>query len=340
MGGQIRAESREGKGSTFSFTAVFERQKLPENEPVRLPADIKSKRILAVDDNQANLETLGFYLRHWGCRYGTAGNAPEALRMLHQAHHSKDGFHLAVVDQMMPDMDGKALAMAIKASPDLSDTLLVLLTSSGMHGDARQMKAVGFDAILRKPIKESMIYDCLVTVFGETTDDNKDSAGCQTVPHRTINAACCREVSVLLAEDNQINQQVALKMLENFGYRAQTAETGKEVLALMEKRAFDLVLMDIQMPEMDGYEATQQIRAAACGQGNKDVPIIAMTANAMKGDEETCLRAGMNDYIAKPVDPEELRKKLDKWAMGIAGIRPPSGSVPHLSKGGKREAAL
>ncbi len=317
MGGGIHVESTQGKGSTFWFTAIFERQRLSEDEPVTLPADIQNKRILIVDDNSTNLEVLGTYLRNWGCRYSTAANAPEALQLMHQAHNLKDGFHLAIVDQMMPDMDGKALALAIKASPDLAETLLVLLTSCGMRGDALRMKEVGFNAYLRKPIKQSMIYDCLVTVFGGASEIHEDKEAKEIITRHTIAAARRQKINILLAEDNLINQQVALKMLENFGYRAKTAETGKEALALLEQQDFDLVLMDIQMPEMDGYEATRQIRGAACGEANQQVPIIAMTANAMKGDRENCLKAGMNDYISKPVDPEDLRKKLDKWALDI-----------------------
>ncbi len=217
------------------------------------------------------------------------------------------------------------------ASPDLAETLLVLLTSCGMRGDALRMKEVGFNAYLRKPIKQSMIYDCLVTVFGGASAIYEDKEAQEIVTRHTIAAARRRRVSILLAEDNLINQQVALKMLENFGYRTRTAETGKEALALLEEQDFDLVLMDIQMPEMDGYEATRHIRAAACGEAKQHVPIVAMTANAMKGDRENCLKAGMNDYIAKPVDPEDLRKKLDRWTSDVAGTAQVAHTASHTT---------
>jgi|GEM_PF-1288114 len=320
MGGRIGVESEEGKGSTFWFTTVFERQALSEDSAAKLPPDIQDKRILVVDDNQTNLEVMGTYLRSWGCRYSTAANAPEALQLMHQAHDGNDAYDLAIIDQVMPDMDGKALGLAIKASPNLSGSLLVLLTSCGMRGDALRMKGVGFNAYLRKPVKQSLVFDCLVTVFGAGSNDPSVAGGTAMVTRHTIEAARRKEIRVLLVEDNPINQKVALKMLENFGYIAQPALNGKVALALLEKHKFDLVLMDIQMPEMDGYEATRLIRASSSKALNPKVPIIAMTANAMKGDRETCLQAGMNDYISKPVDPDELLDKLDKWTPATSGL--------------------
>ncbi len=314
MGGKIGVESKEGEGSTFWFTVNFERQTLSKDTPLSLPPDLRKKRILIVDDNQTNLEVLGTYLNNWGCRHSTAANAPEALQKMHQADSADDAYDLVIADQMMPDMDGKALALAIKASPNLTNTLLVLLTSCGMRGDASRMKEIGFNAYLRKPVKQSMIFDCLVTVFGIAPDRFVKPEQNALITRHTVEAARRKNIRILLAEDNLINQKVAMKMLENFGYLAEAVFNGKETLSILEKNKFDLVLMDIQMPEMDGYEATRLIRTSSSDAFDPNVPIIAMTANAMKGDRENCLEAGMNDYISKPVDPEELLKKLDKWA--------------------------
>lgn len=314
MGGDIGVESNEGKGSIFWFTAVFQRQKLSGAHTVTaLPLSIQNKRILIVDDNQTNREVLSTYLRGWGCHYATASNAPEALQLMHEAIVAGDPFDLAIIDQSMPDMDGKALALATKTSPDLADTRLVLLTSCGMRGDAMRMKEIGFNAYLLKPVKQSMVFDCLVTVFGDTVEEDESSKRNEIVTRHTIEEARQKEIRILLAEDNLINQKVAMKMLENFGYMASAVMNGKEVLALLEKQKFDLVLMDIQMPEMDGYKATKLIRKSTSEVFDPNVPIIAMTANAMKGDREICLKAGMNDYISKPVDPNQLIQKIAKW---------------------------
>lgn len=313
MGGEIGVDSREGKGSTFWFTAVFERQAVSDDDEQRLPAHIPDKRVLVVDHQQTHLEDMGTYLRSWECRYSTALNATKALRLMQQAQSDGDAFDLVLIDQAIPEMDGKALAMAVKASPNLAQTLLVLLTPCGMRGDAIRMKKAGYHAYLQKPVSPSMLFDCLATLFDAAQKTASDKGGRMLVTRHSIKAARFRKRRILLAEDDHINRQVALKMLENFGCVTETAKNGREALELLETQPFDLVLMDVQMPEMDGKEATGIIRSSASKALDPQIPIIAMTAHAMKGDREACIKTGMNDYISKPVDPDELFEKLGTW---------------------------
>jgi signal transduction histidine kinase/DNA-binding response OmpR family regulator len=305
MGGEIGVESEEGKGSTFWFTAVLEKQPERQEALLVLPADILGKRILAVDDNATNREVLSAYLGSWGCRCGAASGAQEALRMLRQAVETADPFHLVILDQIMPEMDGEAMGRAIKADPALKDTVLVMLTSWGRRGDAARVKEIGFSAYLTKPVKHSQLFDCLVTVLGEGSGRAKQDKKPPLVTRHTL-AEAKRRVRILLVEDNIVNQKLAVRLLEKMGYRSDAVGNGREAVEALETVPYDVVLMDVQMPEMDGYEATRVIRSPQSKVRNHEVPIIAMTANAMKGDRERCIEAGMDDYIAKPIEPQKL----------------------------------
>ncbi len=313
MGGEIHVNSEEGKGSKFWFTAVFEKQKLAQDqsEIKKAPKDIRGKHILAVDDNSINREILSAYLKSWQCLPTIVSSGKEALREL-KVSAKKKPYDIVISDMMMPEMDGLELVCLIKEDKELVSTRIIMLTSCGVRGDGSKFKKIGVDAYFNKPIKQSDLYNAIISVLGTQKDKKKEDNKKQLVTRHTLKEYKKQSIRILVAEDNKINQKVALHQLKKFGYQADVAITGKEVIKALEKESYDLILMDVQMPEMDGYEATQKIRVMS--DHRKDIPIIAMTANAMTGDREKCLEAGMNDYITKPVKPEKLLKAINTWA--------------------------
>ncbi len=313
MGGNIGVESEVGKGSTFWFTAVLEKQAIDRGMEFVMPRDIRNNRILVVDDNATNRSVLTEQLKHWGCRFDEASDGKQALQKLRQAAADGASFDIAILDMQMPIMDGETLGHKIKKDLELKNTLLVMLTSTGFRGDAARVKEIGFSAYLTKPVKMSQLYDCLIAVVDRKTKDRQDLSSEPIVTKHSIFDNRKRKIRILLAEDNMINLQVALNILKNNGYRADAVANGQEALRALEMIPYDLVLMDVQMPEMDGFEATIEIRNTDSAVINHDIPIIAMTAHAMKGDREQCLKVGMNDYLTKPVDPEALLEKIEKW---------------------------
>ncbi len=317
MNGQIGVRSEQGKGSTFWFTAVFEKQETPRNQHPysKIHVDFHDKRILLVDDNTTNLQITKKYLETWGCRVVCVPTGPLALRSLLEAVVANDPFDLSIVDFMMPEMDGIALGKAIKRDDRILKTKLVMLSSRGMRGDATLARKVGFDAYLTKPIKISELFDRLNEVLGYTEPPSPapDTIEAKKTPSRApAKKQDKASVRILLAEDNITNQKVALHILEKSGYHAHAVATGKEVLDIIERARYDIILMDVQMPEMDGFEATRIIRSSH--KWYSKIPIIAMTANAMKGDRKKCLDQGMNDYLSKPVNPEKFILKIKKWS--------------------------
>jgi CheY-like chemotaxis protein len=225
---------------------------------------------------------------------------------------ANDPFETAIIDMQMPEMDGETLGQKIKQDPDLKNTILVLLTSMGKRGDAKRIEEIGFAAYLTKPVKQSQLYDCLTTVFSRKKEVLKNQPPTIVTRH-SIAEDKKRKHRILLAEDNITNQQVALNILKKFGYNADVVNNGKEAVRALEIIPYDIVLMDCQMPEMDGYEATGEIRNSRSKVLDSKIPIIAMTAHTMKGDREKCLEAGMDDYLCKPVNPQELHDTLEKW---------------------------
>ena len=319
MGGHIGVESTEGKGATFWFTAMLKKASREVQKPQLkpLPVEIQGKRILAVDDNPTNRKILHACLSSWQCRATTAENGVEAIEILTRAAEGDSPYDMAIVDYLMPMMDGESLGKAIKDHPRLKALHLILLTSRGIRGDAARAKDAGFDAYLTKPIKQSQMFNAIISVFGKKTGVEAPAEETPIITRHTLTEAHSNAPRILLAEDNVVNQKVALIHLRKLGYSADVSANGKEAVEAVQKGDYDLVLMDIQMPEMDGIEATRTIRRVE-NNGHR-LTIIAMTANAMKGDREKCLDAGMDDYLSKPVNREMLKEKLDHWLKWDAG---------------------
>ena len=327
MGGVISARSAPGKGSTFWFTAPFQKQADIEHKVVDLPENIWGKRILVVDDNATNRLLLDKLLTSWHCRHDEAADGPTALRLLRDAVKQGDPYRIALVDFQMPLMDGETLGRLIKSDPALRDTIIVMLASIG--GDPctlTRLRQIGFGAYLSKPLKQSQLYDCLLAVLNEAPYQEK--APLQHSTHRaTISEDRKRRTRILLAEDNPTNQKVAQLILQKFGYRSEVVASGLDVIRLLTQDDYDMVLMDVQMPGMDGFEATHVIRDPSSAVRNHAIPIIAMTAHAMKGDRERCLESGMDDYVAKPVQPLELIEAVERQIVGEGDAAPAQGGA-------------
>ena len=267
---------------------------------------------MIVDDNATNRYVLREQLNLWGCRHGEASSGMQALEELRLAIDSKDLYEIAILDMQMPEMDGETLGRKIKQDPELKNTILIMMTSLGQRGDAKRLEQIGFAAYMTKPVKQSQLCDCLATVTSTKKEMLKDQPATIVTRHSVAEDKKHKQ-RILLVEDNITNQKVTLNILKRFGYSADAVSNGKEAVKALGIIPYDIVLMDCQMPEMDGYEATGEIRTPESKVLDHRVPIIAMTANAMKGDREKCLKAGMDDYLCKPVNPQELNDMLEKW---------------------------
>lgn len=334
MGGKIAAESTPGAGSTFWFTASFCRVALLEDEGEALDlADVAGLRVLAVDDNAVNRKVLAGMLGAWGCRHTTVSGADAALIELRAAAAQGDPYQVAVLDMHMPGVDGEMLGRAIKADPDLEKTALIMMTSGAYRGDTARMERAGFSAYLLKPVRQSQFYDCLALVTARDAGRAGIGSGARPgtrpapiITRDTLAARVKQRARILLAEDNPVNQKVALKVLERLGYSVDVVDNGLAAVEAVRGGGYTVVLMDIQMPQMDGLEATRQIRKEGLGMAGPHVPIVALTAHATEGDRADCLRAGMDDYLVKPLRPAELAETLDRCVCAPAPGGPASGA--------------
>ena len=327
MRGNIGVESTPGRGSTFWFTVRLQKQAVGGTLLVPREDVFGLKRALIVDDNQTNRKVLRYYLRSWRLESECVSGGPEALRVLRQGAVEGKPFTLVITDLRMPEMDGLALARAIKADPQIPRPKVILATSVGRRlGDA-EARDCGVDACLLKPLKQSELYNGLIHVL--TGPEAAGSVEGETPVSTARQAAPSKPLRVLVAEDNAVNQKVTLHQLRKLGYSADVVASGLEVLATLDRIPYDVVLMDCQMPEMDGYEATKRIRQREKEKRSAHVRIVAVTANAMEGDRERCLAAGMDDFITKPVRVEELEAVLEHRTLVRLSSSPPA-EAPRL----------
>ncbi|MCP4213062.1 MAG: response regulator, partial [bacterium] len=319
MGGEIDVESQLGKGSTFWFTACFETRQAcdckdgdtPVPDIIKVLPGLKDKRILVVDMNKENLLLIGKMLSSWESRPEEVSEPAKALETMRNAVRDNDPFHIAVLENNLPEINGESLGKMIKTDPLIRDTALLMLTSVGSRGDAHRLRHVGFDAYLTKPVTQSQLSDCLTSIIQRPKSGTEEPP--PLITRHTVAETRKQSIRILLVEDNFTNRKVALAILDRQGYRAETATSGIEALKILEKSSFDLVLMDIQMPGMDGIETTRKVRLYETAYNSTPVPIVAMTAHALPELREQCFQAGMNDFLSKPVNIEELVRILEKW---------------------------
>ncbi len=326
MGGEIGVTSTDGEGSTFWFTLPLPEDTSPAPEPTP-SISLGKVRVMVVDDVPINVQVQCEFMRAWGMRVDAATNGPQALVMMQRAAREGDPYRVALFDFLMPGMDGEMLARAVREDPSISDMSLVLATSAAQRGDADRFHAVGFNAYLTKPFRPETLVHTLEAVLAgprgwsldvpivtrHALNERKRQTIVEPVPEKRVSAGVPRinVARVLLAEDNPVNQMVAVKMLERLGCRVDVAGDGSEAVTMSGRFPYDIIFMDVQMPIFDGMEATRRIRE----RGDR-VRIVAMTANAMDGDRERCLQAGMDDYVSKPITVQALEGALSRTVKG------------------------
>jgi len=311
MGGRVWVESVVGAGSTFHFTACFEIAETQHGRVTQVyPTELQHLPILIVDDNAANRRILTEITKQWGMRSVAVEGGIAALEMMTEAEKMGAGFRLAIIDSQMPRMSGFELAERIKNDPQLSAIRVMMLTSAGQRGEAARCRELGIAAYLLKPIRKSELLAAILTVLGQESDQSSNDLVTRYNSRKRADS-----LRILVAEDNPVNQTVVVRMLEKMGHTPTIAHNGVEALSMLESAVFDLVLMDVQMPEMDGLTATRRIRENE-NQTGFHIPIVAMTAHAMKGDRERCLQAGMDGYITKPLSSQGIEETI----AGILGM--------------------
>ena len=329
MGGRIGVDSEVGKGSRFHIELRLPRAASPADAPESATTRLEGARVLVVDDNLTNLDILRLQLGGWGMQVHCAESGAQALEALHEAAGLGQPFDLAILDMHMPGMDGLQLAQAIHAEPALAPTRLIMLTSTFIAGNAREREEAGILRCVSKPVRQAELRH----VVGWALGAGSAAVAPPAAPTARPAPGGLLHGHVLLAEDNPVNQELARAMLQKLGLTVAIAQHGEEALALAAAQAFDAILMDCQMPVMDGYQATALLRARE-GQGGHHLPVIALTANAMEGDRNQCLAAGMDDYLAKPYTTAQLEATLQRWLptrpapAADAAAPPPAAHAP------------
>ncbi len=325
MRGRMWLESEVGIGSTFYFTAQFEVAKYLEPQ-LQSPAThprLRGLKVLIVDDNATNRQILEENLRNWQMQPVGVDGGAAALAELKAAYGRGEAFPLILLDAQMPGMDGFTLAEQIKADPRFAAATLMMLSSAGRYSDHERCRTIGVTTYLTKPIKQSELFKGIVTALELGGTSANEKCITRQIAAKTSVCAAGRSLRILLAEDNPVNQRVAVGMLEKRGHKVHAVDNGCEVLQAMAEETFDLILMDVQMPLMDGFAATANIRKNELGTG-RHLPIIALTARAMTADRESCLQSGMDDYVTKPIDPEQLTTAIERTLPMIPATDQPS----------------
>jgi signal transduction histidine kinase/DNA-binding response OmpR family regulator len=315
MSGRIWVDSKLGQGSCFHFTARLGMTAESTQDPVS-ETMLAGVRMLIVDDNATNRRILADLARIWGMTTSTAESGPDALSQMRQAYQAGQPFRLLVTDVHMPEMDGFQLAEQVKGAPHLANAVIVMLTSGERVGDVQRCRRLGITRYLSKPIRRSEFLKALTKALTNEPTIQKVSVPVWPAPDKSRKPSDVVPVRILLAEDNLVNQHVARCILENAGHTVVIAGNGQEALAVLRRQTFDVALMDVQMPEVDGFEATAAIRESELGT-ERHLPIIAMTAHAMKGDRERCIAAGMDGYISKPISGSDLLKMVSKYCCRL-----------------------
>jgi len=332
MGGKIGVESEEGEGTTFWFRVDLKKQPECRNRQFVIDADILGRRVLVVDDNPINRELIMRRLQCWGCYVQEASSGSDALERLNRAMVEEKPFDIAVVDMQMPGMDGTELGRIIKKDKSLANTILILITSSGQYGDASLAKEIGFAAYLSKPVKSSQFYDVLITAIGLQGDKAKQP---QIITRHSAAEARKKSIRILLAEDDSEDKLVALNILERLGYFADAVSTKMELLKSLERATYDLVLINIDSLDMGAFTATCAIRNQ-----NQHIPIIAMSGNVVEEDKSLCFEVGMNGYISKPLNLENLSKVIERWTRRVEDSSLfPDGTKNKYSKPDRKSVA-
>jgi CheY-like chemotaxis protein/HPt (histidine-containing phosphotransfer) domain-containing protein len=322
MGGKIWVESEVGSGSTFHFTAQLAVSD-GQTSPVELadPGSLRGVHVLVVDDNKTNTTILAEILASWGMSADCVESAGAALAALALSQTPNRRFALIITDVRMPDMDGFQLFEEVRRKPDFASLPFLLLGSGGQLGERQRCEEMGISGYLTKPVQPSELFNAILGALPHLTESRLSGTAAPDSPQERKEG-----MKVLVAEDNAVNRTLARRLLEKHGHTVITAENGREALEWVGREAFDLVLMDVQMPEMGGLEATATIRKKEAVDGGH-LPIIALTAHAMKGDREVCLQAGSDDYLTKPIRTEEFFAALDRIKSGLPIQRSPS-SLP------------
>jgi len=315
MGGEIGVKSLEGKGSTFWFTAFFEKSEA-EKETLPEIADNQDTRVLVVDSNATNQYLVTEYLKHQGYKCELAQDAKTAVDMLLKAVEDEPPFKAAIIDSNLADEEGNCLGIRIKQNPKISGTRLVIMTSLSGKMKKESLSGIGDASFLSKPVRQNLLHEALAIALGQMEKSETDKKT-RIAFQKSVSDVQKRNTRILLVEDNITNQSVAIAILKKLGYFCDVALDGQKALKKLESDPYDIVLMDCQMPVMDGYKATMNIRKKNSTVLNSQIPVIAMTANAMKGDREKCLSAGMDDYISKPIRAKTLADVIEKWLTFI-----------------------